>query len=300
MQPLTIYPHLMCPDEAVRADDWLRVLPGRVTERIAGHIPNWDPGTALKFERGIELDATLIRRKCNLLPEDRIVAIAQWHSLRTDLRGTGKPVNLSLAQSGVEVFLDVPEGLAGGMLYLRTLLVLETPAGGDRPPFAAAKAGTVLWQDRVEVALEGKGARFPVEVRKFEGLFPAGAGWVLDWRPNSPEAFFMGSVRLLLNETHRTVVEAATAANPDIAQKLVISAIYADAGRSLVSGLLRNIDFVDGRGGFEKGTVGQVVGDLIASTFPNEDLETVQKHLESEPELFAARIQARFKLFNTV
>jgi hypothetical protein len=291
-----IAPHRMAPADAVRLGGWLRMFPDRIQEAVGDHIDNWDAATPLKLSRSVEVDIPMVRRKCELLPGDRIAAVAQWHSLRTALRGTGKSVVLSAAESEVEVEIDVPEGLSGGTLNLRTFLILDAASESGRPPFAAGKAGAILWQDRFSVALEGTGPRFPTEVRKFDSPLSA-AGWMLDWRPSSPEVQFMGSVRLLLNEHQKAVVGAATAANRDLGQKLIVSAINVDVARSLLGGMLRNPDFVNAPAAFEKGTVGQVVGDLIASTFPGENLDTVRMQLENEPESFAARVQSRFKLF---
>lgn len=287
----------MAPPASVRAAAWRRVLPDRTTETIEGHVRDWDPGTALCVTRSVEFDIASIRRTCRLLAGDRVAAVAQWHSLRTALRGSGKAVALGATDGEIEVSVEVPAGLSGGMLVLRTIVVLDVAEQGERSPLVAGTRGAILWQDRQSVALEGKGARFPVEVRKFDGLYPRGAGWVLDWRPGSLENLFMGSVRLLLNEGHTAVVEAATAANPSAAQKHIVSAIYSDVARSLMSGALRSPEFLAAASEFEEGTVGQVVADLIASTFQGEDFETVRNRLESEPELFAARVQERFGLF---
>jgi len=287
----------MASPDSVRAAEWRQVLPDSTTEKIEGHVRNWDPGATLRVTRAVEFDLASIRRSCKLPAGDRVAAVAQWHSLRTALRGSGKPVALGSTDREIEVSVEVPAGLSGGMLVLRTIVILDVAEQGERSPLAAGTRGAILWQDRQSVALEGKGARFPVEIRKFDGLYPRGAGWVLDWRPGSLEALFMGSVRLLLNEGHTTVVEAATAANPAAAQKLIVSAIYADVARSLMSGALRNPEFLASASDFAEGTVGQVVADLIASTFQGEDLETVRNRLESEPELFAATVQERFGLF---
>jgi hypothetical protein len=196
----------------------------------------------------------------------------------------------------VEVSLEILAGVSGGTLVLRTLLLLVAEPATRAKPFVAHQKGAILWQERTDIALEGTGARFPVEVWKFGGVIPADAGWMLDWRPASPEAFFMGSVRLLLNQAHKTVVDAATAPTPDTTQKHIRSAIYADVARSLITGMLQNEDFVAGAT-FEKGSVGQVVGDLVSMAFPGEDRAIVKKRLEREPDLFSACIQARFKQF---
>jgi hypothetical protein len=60
--------------------------------------------------------------------------------------------------------------------------------------------------------------------------------------------------------------------------------------------MLANDDFVNGLK-YEKGTVGRLVGDLVAMAFPTEDWSVVRQRLEDEPELFAAQLQAAFKLF---
>ncbi|MDW8207378.1 MAG: hypothetical protein RMJ43_06040 [Chloroherpetonaceae bacterium] len=291
------FPYRVASAGAVQAKSWVRVLPNGVQQQIDGYIADFDAGTELKLVRSLSVNIDALRRKCEIPAADRISAVAQWFSVLTELRGKGRQVALTAAKNEVEVTVEISPGLAGGTLVLRTLVILDTPSEGARQPFAAARAGSVLWQDRTELVLEGKGPRFPVEARKFDSQYLSEAGWMLDWRPSSPEIMFMGSVRLLLNERHKAVLEAATAASPDESQKMIVSAITADVGRSLITGMLRNPEFGKDGVRYERGTVGQVVGNLIALTFPGEDLDTVRAQLENEPETFAARLQSRFRLF---
>jgi hypothetical protein len=293
----TVFPHKISPADTVQAEGWFRTLPGGASEAVGEHIADFDAGATLKLIRTIRVDGDALRRKCELAAGDRIAAVAQWFSARTELRGTGRVVQLGAEESEVEVSIEVKPGTAGGTLVLRTHLILDTPSSGTRSPFAATRESAMLWQDRVVVVLEGRGPRFPVEIRKFDSPQLSAMGWMLDWRPGSPDAMFMGSVRLLLNERHKAVVEAAMAVTRDRSQKMIVSAINVDVARSLVGGMLRNPEFAASGVRYEKGTVGQVVGDLIASAFPGENLDTVRTQLENEPETFSARIQSRFRLF---
>jgi hypothetical protein len=293
-----IFPHRTAPPDAVRADPWCRILPGGALEPVEEHISDFDAGTVLRFVRTVRVDGEALRRKCELLAGDRLAAVAQWFSGRTEMRGAGKPTPLAADEDEVEVKVEIAQGHSGGTLVLRTCVMLDVPAPGARAPFSPALAGAIVWQERKDVVLEGTGPRFPVEIRKFASPQLSAMGWMLDWRPGSPEAMFMGSVRLLLNEQHKAVVDAAMAVKRDRSQKMIVSAINVDVARSLVGGMLRNPEFTAGGVRYLKGTVGQVVGDLIASTFPGDNLETVRAQLENEPETFSARVQSRFRLFN--
>jgi hypothetical protein len=295
----TISPHRIAPAAAVQADTWFCISANGASTPIVDHIADFDAATILKFVRALRVDGELVRERCELVAGDRISVIAQWHSLRTDLRGTGKAVDVPPGENNVEIAVDVPPGVSGGTLVLRTYLILAVPVERGRSPFSAGRPATILWQDRMPVALEGTGPRFPVEVRKFDSPGLADAGWMLDWRPSSPDAMFMGSVRLFLNEHHKLVVEAAKSSPGDSTQKAIVSAINADVARSLITGMLRNADFVNSAVTHQEGTVGQVVGDLIAYAFPGENLGTLYMQLENEPETFAARLQSRFKVFGT-
>lgn len=294
----TVFPHRIAPASVVQVDTWFRTLPEGASEAVGDHIADFDAGATLKLVRTVRVDCNKLRRKCDLAAGDRIAAVAQWFSARTELRGTGKVVQLAEEESEVEVSVEIKPGTAGGTLVLRTHVILDTPSSSTRSPFAAARESTILWQDRVVVVLEGRGPRFPVEIRKFDSPHLSEMGWMLDWRPGSPDAMFMGSVRLLLNERHKPVVEAAMAVKRDRSQRIIVSAINVDVARSLIGGMLRNPEFAAPGVRYEKGTVGQVVGDLIASAFPGEYLDTVRTQLENEPETFAARLQSRFRLFS--
>jgi hypothetical protein len=297
MAGVIVFPHLTARREAVMGGPWMRCLPNGTREQVLEYIKTWDPGTVLSLVRTVRVDVSRVFKECDLDADARIAVTSQWYSRRTSLRGMGQPIQVNGSTDELELSLEIAPGVSGGTLVLRTQLLLLGSPGSKSRPFTPVHIGAILWQDRCDIALEGIGARFPVEVWKFSGLIPPEAGWMLDWRPTSPEALFMGSVRLLLNESHKAVVEAATSPTPDTTQKHIRSAIYADVARSLISGMLQNDDFVGGAT-FDKGTVGQVVGDLLAHAFPGEDRPIVKKRLEREPDLFSACIQARFKQFH--
>lgn len=296
MAAVAVFPHRTAAPESVTPGSWMRCLPNGTREEVSAHIRNWDPGTVLSLARPVRVDVPRVFEQCSLNSDAKIAVACQWYSRRTSLRGMGQQSPLNGSPDEVEISLEIPAGVSGGTLVLRTLLLLVGESPTRAKPFAAFQKGAILWQERVDIALEGTGARFPIEVWKFGGLIPADAGWMLDWRPASPEAFFMGSVRLLVNQAHKSVVDAATAPTPDTTQKHIRSAIYADVARSLISGMLQNEEFV-AEATFEKGSVGQVVGDLVSMAFPGEDRVIVKKRLEREPDAFSAWIQARFRQF---
>ena len=52
----------------------------------------------------------------------------------------------------------------------------------DGHPLGASIPGSILWEDALEVDIEGEGTRFPVEVTDFEeqDWLPSSAAWYLD------------------------------------------------------------------------------------------------------------------------
>ena len=97
------------------------------------------------------------------------------------------------------------------------------------------RAGSVVWTDRKRCRLQGDAPMFPIEIADFRALgLDTRAPWHLEVRDDldSPA---MGAIHLLVNRDIETVVAAvAHAGNPDEAEAKVLSAMYADVGRTLV------------------------------------------------------------------
>ena len=63
----------------------------------------------------------------------------------------------------MEVSLNPPSENLGGTLLLLSQLTLAEPSASESP-LAPRSPGSILWEDRVSVTLEGSAARFPVEM----------------------------------------------------------------------------------------------------------------------------------------
>ncbi len=176
------------------------------------------------------------------------------------------------------------------------LILLEDLAVDDA--WAPYRAGSELWSNSAAVQLQGRGAMFPMTIVNFTDHGYPEAPWVLD-HPRLDEAA-LGSMTLLLNESNKSVCEAAErAASPQAVDEAVLSSMYYDVGRMMVERALEEDEVIDGAE-FEPETYGHVLAGLVAVLFPNEKPPQVKRRSQSDPALFAAEIAARLQLMANI
>jgi hypothetical protein len=295
---VTVYPYLRPQEGRVVLTQW-RFAP-QDTE-LPAHLADWDPNTNLSISCTANVDVPGVFKDCDLKRSDVVAIGASWHSTGTSLRGAGTLLQLDsgVLGSDLQLVLDMPGHLLASEVMLETSLFLAVPQAAGRPPLAPSIAGSILWKSQAKLVLEGRGARFPVEVMDFarSGWLPANAAWHLDWNPESPEATFLAGVRLFLNSAHPAV---ARAINPTIhteADNNVLSAMYFDLGRQMVLGMLGNSDFVADPQTHGKGSLGYHALALIRRLFPGEALDALHARAKNRVQFFESELQAKLRLF---
>jgi len=289
-----VAPFLRAAPESVVADPWR--LAGGV--ELDGPVEHWDPDLVLRLERRVSVDVDLLLSSTGTGSAAELAVAAVWRSDRTRLKGPGMSVPLpdGAGEGVVTLGVDVPGARAGGRLELQTL-VMRSREGPRRNPIAAHRPGSILWGDRVAVALEGEAARFPVTVVDFGGIVgvDADAPWTLEWYPRDLDQPVLGSMQLFVNSRNAAAVDAVgEGERPE--SGAVASMIRFDVTRSLVHGALTNEEFVARPAEFEADTVGRMLSDLLDRLWPGTDSAALAARLGDAPHRLESELQIRTEL----
>ncbi|GGR73183.1 hypothetical protein GCM10010169_16470 [Micromonospora fulviviridis] len=280
-----------------------RILGGEVTITTAdgrtmlagGVVPEWDYFKNLTVHWPVSVDLAALLDDCTLTSRARVHAVIAWHASGTGTRGAGPVIGIEDGQN--LAMADIPGEELGGKLHLRLRIVLaETdPAAGRLAP---RRPGSILWQDTTIAVLEGSGSRFPVVQTSF-----ANSG-IADGRPamwylscgTDLDSSDTGSIRLYLNTDHPAT--ASLLNSPDSERSQVLAdVIRYDAARQLVLHALSHEE-LDLDGGYESGTLGDLLANLLRRCFPLRTLNELRGDRQSDPGEFEARIQAALGVVN--
>ncbi|GGT14209.1 hypothetical protein GCM10010254_38510 [Streptomyces chromofuscus] len=226
-----------------------------------------------------------------------LVLSAVWTATGSNLSGPAQHIRLAEGGSStVEFDIRLLGSDLGGLLLLDTALLLAERRTDARPS-APRRAGSVLWSERQAVRLQGDAPQFPMAVIDFERTsFPDSAAWHLHIS-GGLESATMGSLLLLVNERN-TVTTAAfqNAARPRPIDRIVLSAVYADAARIMVEHALKHEDFTE-ESDYPDGSLGATLLSLFDQLFPGQSITDIRLRQRQSPALFGSDLQAAVKIF---
>ncbi|MFJ4788931.1 hypothetical protein [Streptomyces sp. NPDC088794] len=184
----------------------------------------------------------------------------------------------------------------GGLLLLDTAMVLARRRNEARPS-SPRRAGSVLWNDREALRLQGDAPQFPMAIIDFARTsFPDGAAWHLQISGGLEHAT-MGALLLLVNERNTVTATAfQNAAKPRQIDRIVLSAVYADAARVMAEHALAHDDFTE-ESDFPDGSLGATLLSLFDQLFPGQQVADLRLRQRQSPSLFASDLQAAVKIF---
>jgi hypothetical protein len=286
--------------QRVLCDSWQSHVGGSAGP-LGPELPHWDYNVDLRLVRSMIVHEAELRADCRLQPSDAVRAVVVWRSTGSTVRGRGVAIELGNSPQPREFTMsaDIPGSLVAGDVQIATQIVLAR-AGEGRDVLAARYPGSVLWEDSVQVALEGTASRFPMEVVDFSTAHWApygGAGWYLSWNSEELHEPLLRNVRLFVNQGHLLVVGAVQAAQPTPEQAAIRSAIYFDVGRQLIRGALENDEFVDAPESFADGSTGKAVLRMIKAHFPADKPKALRSTMRTRREYFDSSLQASLRLF---
>ncbi len=289
---------LRAPAETVAAQPWM-IRRGADEVELGESLPSFDPGETLELRRRIIFDPSDVAAACGLDGPHQVAAVALWATSGTGLRGSSRPVIIASPGSRVaDLQLSLEGGDLGGILVLRTALILAAPATGARP-LVARVSGSVLWEgEGLRVDLEGTGTRFPTELRAFgTGSFPPKAAWFLDWDREDLNRPVLGSLRLYLNDKHPLMTRVASGP-ADAETACIRETLKFEIARELITGALTNNEFCANPGSYDAESVGAAIWRLCTRIlFPNRSVGELAAWARDSPSRFAAELQSALKLY---
>jgi hypothetical protein len=288
-------PYLLAPDDGVTDHQWTDSDGRDLTNRLE----HWDPFTDTELFRAIDVDLDAVRTACRLGSDATFALNATWYSSRTRLSGAAADIELGQLRGLVRapLSLSVPGASAGGRLDLRTSLVLRDP-GMTQTPISPRREGAILWSQTTSIALEGGSARFPITALDFTGSsrLPDEASWSLEWDANALEAPVLGDLRLLINSQDETLLAALRSGAADASSTVIRSFVMFDVARALVHGALGNERFVEDSEGFDVGSIGRMLSELLSVCWPGVPVTTLASRRRDDPGRLDADLQAHLQL----
>jgi hypothetical protein len=286
--------------KSVQASSWIASDGGLDLEGGAQAV--WDPSVDIDVSRSVTIDMDAFVTETGLYEGTTVRLCAGWFCDRTRTREVIDHRNVEVRRTGSlhELFVRVeaPGSSLAHAVSLETRVILVARAEGSSP-IAARIPGSVLWEDRNVVDLEGLGSRFPTEWADFAtSVYPEEAAWALDWSPQDLDCSTLGAIRLLLNQKHAVVSELLRENPPSMAAKLVWDAIRVDVARQLVLGALSNDDFVNAPDAFHDGTLGATIRRMLRTYFPHDGIPTLRSLRERNPAQLETRLQASLRAFD--
>ncbi|MFN8228934.1 MAG: hypothetical protein U0R18_19685 [Mycobacterium sp.] len=286
-------PYLLPPESVVSPSNWCTADGSEVGDSV----DHWDPFLDLDLVRIVEVDIDTVRESCRLAADSAFALTANWYSNRTRISGEGTIIELGCLSGLIRtaLALTVPGAEAGGRLTLKTQLILRHP-GADPSRISPRRRGAILWNEEINVALEGGAARFPITAVDFTSIAycPDDAAWLLEWNPDDLEAPVLGGLRLLVNSGHESITAMLRSGSADARAGMLRSFVTFDVARSLIQGALRSERFVDRPDGFEDGTIGRMIADLITSCWPGVTVPALRTRIEEDAARVSAELQARY------
>ncbi|MFE9306213.1 hypothetical protein ACFYM5_00695 [Streptomyces sp. NPDC006706] len=280
----------------VTAEPWrLVVEDGEVA--LPEALPDWDYQMDLHLRRTVRVDLDRTRRQCGMPAEAGLSISAVWTSTGSNLSGPAQQIRLD--ESGtpaMELDFRLNGADLGGLLLLDTALVLAERRDNARPA-SPRRAGSILWSDRAVLRLQGDAPQFPMAVIDFSRTsFPDGAAWHLQISGGLEHAT-MGALLLLVNEQNGVTATAfQNAGKPRPVDRIVLSAVYADAARVMMEHALAHEDFTEDTD-FPDGSLGATLLSLCDRLFPGQSITDIRLRQRQSPALFASDLQAAVKIF---
>ncbi|MEV0742438.1 hypothetical protein AB0I51_42445 [Streptomyces sp. NPDC050549] len=291
-----VLPYRVPSEDVVVTETWSLVVPdGEIA--LPEALPDWDYQMDLHLRRTVRVDLDRARAESGLPVDAALMLAAVWTATGSNLSGPAQHVRLAdRGTSTVELDVLLRGTDLGGLLMLDTALVLAERRSNGRPS-SPRRAGSVLWSDREFLRLQGDAPQFPMAVIDFARTsFPDHAAWHLQIS-GSLESATMGSLLLLVNERNAVTTTAfENAGKPRPVDRIVLSAVYADAARIMIEHALSNDDFAEDSD-FPEGSLGATMLSLFDQLFPGQTITDIRLRQRQSPALFGSDLQAAVKIF---
>lgn len=289
-----VLPFLTIPDEAVTNSPWeIELSNGRCFED-PDFLEEWDNGTNIKLRRYMDFDYEHCCRALGCSVDQLAFSVLvtlgtgagsmpteKWITYRASIH-PGSP-NLSIAID------ELGEHLAD-VLHIDTSVILSRSVDNPKSPISPVHEGSIVWQEKKRIRLEGDVSRFPVSetnLEKLLGIEWKEALWYLqvDWEdPASP---FDSSVRLHVNSQQKEFASRFRKGDPE-----TVHVVMADVINQITSSCLKLSDEWEFMLDEPDGPVslGRVAGHWLEAAFGN--IEAARQAYRHAPGRFHALLNA--------
>jgi hypothetical protein len=257
-------------------------------------VPDWHYLTDLTVEWILDVDFEGLTKDCGLTDGALIGAVLAWRSERTNLRGSGRIVNVVTGTNNLTAIL--PGGDLGGAVTVEARIVLlESDNAAER--LAPARSGSLLWNQAHRIILEGSGGRFPTAAVDFvtAGL-PGGVSgmWYLEIADSDLGASATQALRLYLNSSNTAVRAVLDHPAADTSLPILRFLRY-ETSRQLMQVAFSNEEF-DDRADYVRGTLGDVLVTLLRIYLPGRGVAQLRNDYAFHPaEVDAELLAAAWK-----
>jgi hypothetical protein len=235
---------------------------GEDSSELADVLDGWDSGTDLFIRRRITVDYDRLSAETELPQDVHLVATTSWTSSTSGMSESARPVAIADSRPVVLEAL-LPGDRIGGVLRIRTT-VTTANAPQFRPPGIAVLPGSILVEDRCQVALEGTLSMFPVHGIDFShtSLHPS-ASWHLESSPDL-HAPFLGAFRLLLNSLDSELMKAVERGARSTRQQALMDELAHQIGVLLLELAIAHRSELEDRDVWPAESVGDVLARTLA------------------------------------
>ena len=295
MPEMFCLPFLRAARESVTPTPWSRLDGTNETwVHLDAELEGWDPSEKMRLRRRLDIDVDLVRRSCRLAEADSLrIAVIAW----SRAAGVRRCVFVSEPLEGDLSALEADATLDGDELADRVEITTQLVTSGSTAstdPIAPRGPGCVVWEDVFECRLEGRGSQFPLEAGDFEQmpwLRAPGAPWHIDIDPDCDlDDLFLRCVRLQINSAHPSMQKHES-------DSRLVDVLSFDIARSMLFMIRDRDEFEDGRD-FPGGSVGEVVMNLLSTTFPGASVMEIRSEMEDDPNRFETRLRSNLRLFH--
>jgi hypothetical protein len=282
-------PHLPAADDAVELVRFVVRCQGQ--ELVAPEfVPDWDAEVPLSLDAEIELDLDAVLASAGLAPGSVVGGLLRWHAqFGSGLRGASTPV--PLRDGATTLTIDLDGSLLGGILQVDVLVVLMEAAEHGHP-LCARRFGSLLWESRRKVRLEGAGSRFPVSQVSFGETGLAGGltgAWALHFESQDLHDSGIGNLRLYLNTDHPAVQDYLDAPD-DVSWMSAV--LRQDVLRQMVLQAIHHEE-LDLDAAYPSDSMGELLAMTVRRNFPYSTLDEVRAMSRNSPGEFEASLQGR-------
>ncbi|MGN8245947.1 hypothetical protein ACTHAM_003076 [Cellulomonas soli] len=258
-------------------------------------LPGSDYESLHEFERIVRVDVLGAARASGLDPEVQLGLHVRYWSTGTLVRRSATMERLvpDATTGWAQVHLAAPvkgAELAGDLVLETTLVRVDE---SDSEGFTARRAGSVLWSDMLQLALEGAGGLLPIApVRFVEQGLPAAAAWYVSLDGSDWTAPAMGSLLVLLNVDNGAVTRALEAGSTSSAA--IWDTLMVDVVCDLVGRALDDEEYEPDQPEDAEISTGQLVTNLIRSflSHPGESAHDAVARLRGEWRRDPSRVRA--------